>query len=123
MKFVNREKEMEEIKKYFNLSKKKIFPLMLYGHRRVGKTRIIIEFLKEHNGFYFFVNESKSRESLIKEYQEQLKERKVITEYESIKNFDDFFNIIFERIKEPVIFDEFQNFLWLSSYKLINLWF
>ncbi len=60
------------------------------------------------------MNESKSKESLINEYQEQLKERKVITEYESIKNFDDFFNIVFERIKEPVIFDEFQNFLKIS---------
>ncbi len=114
MKFVNREKEMEEIKRCFELSKRKIFPIMLYGHRRVGKTRLMIEFLKEHNGFYFFVNESKSRGALINEYQEQLKERKIITEYETIKNFDALFNIIFERVKEPIIFDEFQNFLKIS---------
>lgn len=65
MRFVNREKETKEVERYFNLSKKKIFPLMIYGHRRVGKTRLIIEFLKRHDGVYFFVNESKSKEFLL----------------------------------------------------------
>ena len=54
MRFVDRERELKELKEIEALSKKKLFVVALYGLRRVGKTRLLLEFLKS-KGIYFFV--------------------------------------------------------------------
>ena len=111
MRFIDREKELGLLEKYNKLSKKKLFVTAIYGLRRVGKTRLIKEFIKNKKALYFFTYESKSSEELLKEYVRLLKMEKVLSELENIESWVDFFKVIFERCKRKVIvFDEFQNF-------------
>ncbi len=46
MKFVGREKELNELSEIEALSRKKLFVVALFGLRRVGKTRLLLEFLR-----------------------------------------------------------------------------
>ncbi len=114
MRFIDRKKEIEFIEECKNLSKDKLFSLCLFGLRRVGKTRLILESLKE-NELYFFVNKDKRSESLLREYEDSLKNKKILTELESLKNWDDFFTVLFKRYKGTVVFDEFQNFMYVDK--------
>jgi len=109
MKFVNRELELRQIKEAIDLSKNKLFTVALQGLRRIGKTRLLLEVLREED-LYFFVNKNKESQSLLTEYQEILKEKKIINEIEMVRTWDDFFRILFERFTGVLVFDEFQNF-------------
>lgn len=109
MKFVDRKEELSYLKESKALSDNKLFSVSLSGLRRVGKTRLILELL-EKSDLYLFVNKDKTSESLLMEYQEILRNKGILTELESLKNWDDFFRIIFERFKGIIAFDEFQNF-------------
>ena len=51
MNFIDREKELETLNKEY---KKDNSFVILYGRRRVGKTTLIIEFIKDKKAFYFF---------------------------------------------------------------------
>lgn len=110
MKFINRTKELEFINETERLAKKKLFSLVIYGLRRVGKTRLILEILSASD-LYFFVNKDKTSESLLKEYEKSLKTKGILNKLEYLKSWDQFFEIIFERYKGIIAFDEFQNFL------------
>ena len=109
MRFVDREKELKELAEIEALSRKKLFVVALYGLRRVGKTRLLLEFLRE-KGLYFFVNKNKTSADLLSEYQGILRKGKVLTELESVDSWDKFFGVLIKREVPPVVFDEFQNF-------------
>ena len=53
MNFIDREKELESLNKGY---KKKNSFVVLYGRRRVGKTTLIKEFIKDKKVFYFFAD-------------------------------------------------------------------
>ncbi len=110
MQFINREKEIEYLKESLDLAKNKLFSLSISGLRRVGKTRLVLEILKDKD-LYFFVNKNKESSNLLSEYEEILKKRGIIKELELFRNWDDFFRVIFEDVNGVVVFDEFQNFL------------
>ncbi len=110
LKFIDRETELNELKNLEQLSHKKLFVIAVYGLRRVGKTRLLLEFLKEH-GLYFFVNRNKTSGDLLSEFQEILKAKKVLGELENLPSWDKFFEICTTRKLPPIVFDEFQNFL------------
>jgi len=109
MKFVNRERELATLSKTKKLSKEKFWFTAVYGIRRVGKTRLILEFMKD-NGLYFFVNKNKSSEILLKEFSEILKKNNILGRLEVIASWDDFFDVLVNRYPGMVVFDEFQNF-------------
>ncbi len=109
MKFVDRESELGELREAESLSGKKKFVVVCYGLRRVGKTRLLLEFLKDR-GAYFFVNKNKTSADLLKEFQELMKEKNVLGKLESLEDWDGFFEVLFKREMPPVVFDEFQNF-------------
>ncbi len=109
MRFVDREREMEVLEKARERSKRKLYTVAIYGLRRVGKTRLIREFLSEDD-LYFFVNRGKSSPSLLREYFEILKEKGVLGKREELKGWNDFFEVLFERLEGVVAFDEFQDF-------------
>ena len=116
MKFVNRISELNELDNISQLSKKKIFPVLIIGPRRIGKTRLVEEFCKKKNFLYFFVYEGKGVNSLLKEFEKELKEKKIIDEYRTLKSMDEFIEIIFTKCKDYiVVFDEVQYLL--SVYK------
>lgn len=53
LQFVNRFDELEALSRL--LGKKKAALVLLYGRRRVGKTRLVQEFTKDKRGLYFYV--------------------------------------------------------------------
>ena len=114
MRFINREEEIRVIKECKSLSDKKLFSLCVFGLRRIGKTRLILESIKDRD-LYFFVNKDKQSESLLKEYEDTLKSRNILTEFEFIETWDIFFTILFERYKGTLVFDEFQNFMYVEK--------
>lgn len=109
MRFVNRKEEVRYLKEAAELSKSKLFTVSITGLRRVGKTRLILELLSD-NDLYFFVNKDKDSASLLQEYVDVLKTRKILTELEGLTDWDAFFRILFERFKGIISFDEFQSF-------------
>src|SRR3989344_1086991 len=109
MKFVDRVAELKELREIEALSRKKLFVVALYGLRRVGKTRLMVEFLKDR-GIYFFVNRNKTSNDLLSEFQDILKKSKVLGELENTDSWDKFFEVLGQRDVPPIVFDEFQNF-------------
>ncbi|MFH1471459.1 MAG: ATP-binding protein [Nanoarchaeota archaeon] len=110
MKFIDRTEEMRYLKEAAGLSKSKLFTVSITGLRRVGKTRLILELLSKDD-LYFFVNKDKESTSLLQEYADILRARKIITELEVLNSWDTFFKILLERFKGIIVFDEFQNFM------------
>jgi len=109
MKFLDRKAELGEFKALEKLSKKKLFVIALYGLRRVGKTRLLLEYIKER-GIYFFVNKNKTSQDLLAEYTEVLRKHGIITELETLGTWEKFVDVITSRSAPPLVFDEFQNF-------------
>lgn len=62
MTFYNRTKELEQLEKFY-LSKDKEL-MVLYGRRRLGKTRLLKEFCNKHPGLFFSCPLSTSKEAL-----------------------------------------------------------
>lgn len=56
MKFIGREYELDELNKEFEYGKFSM--AVIYGRRRVGKTYLIQEFIKDKRGYYFVAMES-----------------------------------------------------------------
>src|SRR3989338_2835620 len=58
MRFVNRRHELEHLEKEFRDNQAKL--IVIYGRRRIGKTRLIEEFLqgRENSGYYLAAQES-----------------------------------------------------------------
>ena len=110
MRFIDRKAELNELNAMQKLSNNKLFVLAVYGLRRVGKTRLLLEFLKK-GGIYFFVNRNKTSDDLLLEFQEILKTNKVLGELETLPSWEKFFEICTTRQLPPLAFDEFQNFV------------
>ena len=111
MDFINREKELKQLEEYYRLSKNKPLAIAISGLRRVGKTTLIKEFIKNKKSIYFFVYESKTSIELLREFSEELRNNKIITDLEKIESWAVFFHIVFNRCQGYVlVFDEFQNF-------------
>ena len=113
MKFYDRESELKYLDKVYRASKKRSQMLVLFGRRRIGKTSLIEEFLKNRTGINFFV-EVKDETLVLEELERTISatDPKVSPVF---KDFDDFFEYLFNHLgrqKFPFIFafDEIQNF-------------
>jgi AAA+ ATPase superfamily predicted ATPase len=130
MRFIDREAELKELRELHRLSEKKQFTVAIYGLRRVGKTRLLLEFLREvgsghgssngsgygygKDGLYFFVNKNKTSADLLAEFQQILRKNGILKELEVIDSWDKFFETIAIRQTPPIAFDEFQNFAFVE---------
>ncbi len=56
MKFINRINEMQRLDNLISLSEASV--AVVWGRRRIGKTRLLIEWAQKHNGVYFTADES-----------------------------------------------------------------
>ena len=111
MKFINRHKEMQKLEEYYKLSQKQLMTVAISGLRRVGKTTLVNEFIKNKKALYFFVHDSKTSAELLREFTEELRHHNIITELETVASWKVFFDLLFQRGKNYIIvFDEFQNF-------------
>lgn len=113
MKFIDREAELAELRELHALSRKKKFVVAFYGLRRVGKTRLLLEFIGKE-GIYFFVNKNKTSSDLLGEYQQILRENKLLGELEALDSWEVFARVITTRETPPIVFDEFQNFTFVE---------
>ena len=109
MNFIDREKELETLNKEYN--KENSF-VILYGRRRVGKTTLIKEFIKDKKAFYFFAD--KQNENLqIERFKSQISEyfKDEFLKKIEIKDWNtlfDYFLIKIENDKFIFVIDEFQ---------------
>jgi AAA+ ATPase superfamily predicted ATPase len=116
MKFINRESELKALHELYDLSSSRLFPVLLFGPRRIGKTRLLREFCKDKKHLYFFVYEGKGLNSTLKEFEKELKEKKIIDDSRTLLSMEEFIDILFKYPKGYIIiFDEIQSML--SIYK------
>jgi len=104
MKFYNREREIELLKKIIEGKGTRI--VVVKGLRRIGKTRTILEVLKKKYA-YIFVPKDKSTSIFLEEMSEDLK-------IPLFRRLRDFLIYLFDKY-EFVFFDEFQNFYYMDK--------
>ena len=114
MKFYGREKELTLIEHFFNTVKTKGSRiLVITGRRRIGKTRLITESVKNKNHLYFFTKKKKISE-IISEWSGEIKSKYGEVFYGNFDSLEEFLKFLFDYSKKnPIIliFDEVQNLL------------
>lgn len=111
MNFINRSSELQELESGYTLSKKRLFSTMVFGMRRVGKTELVKEFVKNKTSIYFFIYDNKTSRALLTEFEDEMKRKGIIDKLATIDTWEIFIDVLFDRCKGNVIvFDEFQNF-------------
>ncbi|MDI6791968.1 MAG: ATP-binding protein [bacterium] len=127
MEFYDREDELAALNKINRLSTEGSHLTIVIGRRRVGKTELIKEFLKNQvdKNIYFFVYR-KEPKLLLEEFVQIW--NKEIGFLPQLSNFTDFFRLLFqyaEKEKIIIVFDEFQNFQYVdpSIFSILqHLW-
>lgn len=105
--FLGREKELNSLEKMYN--KKGFQMAVVYGRRRIGKTFLLTEFVKDKNSLYLPAEEVNDMLNLQK-FSRILGEKMGITNFPSVENWNNFFNLIkekFEKEKLVLIMDEY----------------
>ncbi len=105
VKFYNRKNEVGLIKRILNAEGTRF--VIVKGIRRIGKTRIILEMLKQKNYAYIFIPKDKTTGSFLEETSNELN----IPKFTKIT---DFLRYVFDKY-EFVFMDEFQNFTYLDK--------
>jgi hypothetical protein len=99
--FVDRERELKSVRRVLNSPSFEL--LIIYGRRRIGKTRLILEAVKDKEHIYYLATESRNLEKFKQ------------TCREKIKSFDDLredWEVYFKALRDKVIIiDEFQNLI------------
>jgi len=108
MRFYGREKELELMEL---LNSKKPGFLVVTGKRRVGKTELIKEFIRNKNALYYFVDSNKSIEVLMREFGKYTVETLKLPAYIKIDTPESLIDFLFSYNEDIVaVFDEFQRF-------------
>jgi len=124
LKFYNREKEIENLKRVENLSKTSAKMTVIIGRRRIGKTTLVKKAYEK--SIYFFVAK-KSEALLCEEFKERI-ENFGIKVFGEFRSFYKLFEYLLEVSKNrhfTLIIDEFQEFLNINSSifsDMQNLW-
>jgi len=115
MEFYGRERELERLRDFFpDVQRKRAEILVVAGRRRIGKTRLILESVRDTKKLYFFVTRKKIVE-LLSEWQEMLVQELGGSFAGKLASFEQFLLSLFAYAREHslvVIFDEFQNFFY-----------
>jgi uncharacterized protein len=127
MKFYNRKLELEILNRNLEQSKRSSCFTVMVGRRRIGKTSLILESVKNEKYLYLFVSR-KSEPMLCAQFQENASEALGIQIFGSITQFKDLFEqLLIFATKEhfTLIIDEFQEFDNVNSSifgDIQNLW-
>jgi len=109
MKFYNRQRELELLDLLYG-SRPAL--LVLTGKRRVGKTELIKQFMKDRKSLYFFVDSNKSIEILMTEFNHLLKDGLGLPDYFQVYETETFLDFLTTYEEDVVVaIDEFQRFL------------
>lgn len=113
MRFYDRQAELNELKKVLEQTKNSARMTVLTGRRRVGKTLLSLEFVKEQKYLYFFVVK-KAQALLCGEWVEEIKkvfpDVPVIGEIRHLKDVFQLLLQIAQKERFTLIVDEFQEF-------------
>ena len=114
MKFYDRTKELTEIKRLITITQNKgSRVIVITGRRRIGKTRLALESVKETKHIYLFTKKKKMHD-LIQEWSAEVKKTLGEVFYGQFTDFDQFFEFLFSFSRTTpfiVIIDEVQNLL------------
>lgn len=136
MRFYNREKELALLAAARQRSEHSGQLTLLTGRRRVGKTRLIREHLRDETYLYFFITR-KNEPLLCAEFVQQVEETLGVRVYGQVTQLKDLFaflldyartrhlNLVVDEFQEliriaPSIFGDFQN-LWDSARESVRL--
>jgi len=114
MKFYDREKELQSLKASHQQNSATM--TVITGRRRIGKTRLILESIKNITAVYFFVSR-KSEALLCEEFLSEFQQKMQLPVYGQITRLKDLFGLIFEKAQSGpiiVIIDEFQEFFHIN---------
>lgn len=105
IQFVDRESELETLNSLINNQQATL--VLLYGRRRVGKTRLIREFLKNKNNLYFYVPNAEEK-TILSEFSRAV-ENEFFPGF-TFANFNSFMEYLTKKSAEGTIIaiDEFQ---------------
>lgn len=112
MKFYDRRKELELLRKTKEQSRKSACFTVMVGRRRIGKTSLILESVKGERYLYLFVSR-KSEVLLCEQFQQEIKEVLSLNIFGKITDFRTLFEqLMIYATKEhyTLIIDEFQEF-------------
>jgi len=109
-RFVDREMEMDTLQSEYNRNGSSL--VILYGRRRVGKTTLITEFIKNKNALFFLASEESESQNRIS-FKEKAAEYidSDLLRNASVSNWDAIFKAIMDHrfdTKPVIVIDEFQ---------------
>ena len=113
MKFYDREKEIEILRRNWEKSAEHSLFTVMIGRRRIGKTALLLKTEQEQKMLYLYVSKDNER-VLVEKFQKAAEEVLGLHIYGRLETFAQFFEQIMKYGKEhhfTIIFDEFQNFL------------
>jgi|SRR3989344_1804626 len=117
--FKNRVRELKLLNELYKKNASKL--IILYGRRRVGKTELLKEFLKSHNGLYILARQESEAEQL-KKISSQIAEyyKDNVIMLNPFANWDSIFQYLSEKPRIPIVFDEFP-YIIQSSEKVTGI--
>lgn len=108
--FIDREQEIETLQNEYNRKGSSL--VILYGRRRVGKTTLISEFIKDKNALFFLASEESEAQNRM-EFKNKAAEfiNSDLLRESSVSNWDTIFKTIMNtefKSKPIIVIDEFQ---------------
>lgn len=114
LKFIDRDNELNALEKAFKNDRAEFY--IIYGRRRIGKSELLLQFIKDKPHFYFLAKE----QNLELEF-ERFKQKfsKKFDIYLESRNWEDLFSEIGERINNRIVIaiDEFS--YWIAKDRAI----
>ncbi len=107
--FVDREEELRFLERYYNKEGSSL--IIIYGRRRIGKTELIKQFIKNKKHVYYLCERTSIKKN-VEKFKERIAEELNIDWIKNVKveDFETLFKIvrdILEKEKVVIVFDEF----------------
>ena len=106
-RFVNRKEELSFLQKRYASSKAEF--IIIYGRRRIGKTELIKQFIKDKKAIYHLVSRETEKDQ-IEEFH-----RTINQTFSSMQDLKDDWEVLFKNLQENphliIVIDEFQNLI------------
>ncbi|WP_455590819.1 ATP-binding protein [Bacteroides sp.] len=116
MKFYNRKKELALLSNMRKQSKESACFTMMIGRRRIGKTALLIESVRDTRFIYIFITR-KSEALLCAQYQTAIEEALGIRIFGEIREFAKLFELLMQHAQKEnftLIIDEFQELMYVN---------
>lgn len=113
MRFYDRERELDILRKNWKASAKRSLFTVMVGRRRIGKTALLLKTEQEQTMLYLYVSKDNER-VLVEKFQKAAEEVLGLHVYGQLETFAQFFEQVMAYGQEhhfTLVFDEFQNFL------------